>query len=301
MSIKQVKVNGKAYELADPEPPNNEHPHSEWLAITPETAENWLRVNKSNRTLRRRASQAQLRDMQAGHWQINGESIKFSRPLLKGEIDDLPEDYVLLLDGQHRLEACVNSRVPFVSLIVSGLEPEARHTMDTGISRTMSDVLKLDGKTNGTVVASVLRRIFMWRNGDYKFTGASRPTHAEMIELYEQDPHGFSRAGEIGYWVRTLFPDTAPAVVGTAYYLCNEIDDQQAPWFFARLRDGADLTAGHPVLALRARLQRERADKRHANPQHQLALILRAWNHYRSDTSITRLQQAPDDPMPMPK
>lgn len=301
MNISSVTVNGRVYELAPVEPPASDTPTSEWYAIAPAVAERWLRANKANRSLRERQFTAQKRDIIAGNWQINGETIKLSRPLLKGEVDDLPEGYVLFLDGQHRLEACIESKQPFVSLVVWGLEPETRNTMDTGISRTMNDVLRMDNESYAPVLGSVLRRVWMWRTSDYKFNGKLRPTHAELLELFEKDPEGFRSAADKGYWVKSGYADIAPAVVATAYYLCAEVDQEEAPWFFARLKDGAELSIGHPILALRARLTRERAEKRHTVPHHQLALILKTWNLYREDAVISRLQQAIDDPTPMPK
>lgn len=301
MSVQIVEVDDVTYDLAPLELPKADRPTSAWWAITPQIAEAWLRANKSNRNLRHRQFTAQTRDMTDGNWEINGETVKLSRPLRKGEMDDLPEGYVLFLDGQHRFEACIESGKPFVTLVVYGLRPEARNTMDTGISRTMNDVLKMKGEANAPVVASVLRRIWMWERGDYKFNGQARPTHAELLTLLDTDRDAFFRAAEKGYHVRSNNRDVSPSIVGVAYYLCSKVSPQQAPEFFERLRDGAELPVGSPILTLRNRLAKERADRRTTIPEHQLALILKAWNHYRSDTPITKLQQTVDDPMPMPK
>lgn len=299
--IKEVKIDGVAYKFAPLDPPQADRPHSAFMAVTPAVAERWLKANKSNRSLRERAFTAQMRDMEQGNWSVNGETVKLSRPLLEGEIDDLPEGYVMFLDGQHRFEACIESGQPFVTLVVWGLEPEARNTMDTGISRTMADVLKMGDKANAPVVASVLRRYWMWERGDYKFNGKTRPTHAELLELLEKEPHIFYKAAEMGYWVRKENRDVAPSVVGLAYILCDRVAPGDAPWFFARLRDGAELPKGSPILALRARLSRERRERRTVIPEYQLALILKAWNYYREDRSTDKLQQGIDDAVPMPK
>jgi hypothetical protein len=301
MAVQRVTVSGVEYPLAPIDPPSAQHPTAEWMAVTPVCAERWMQANASNRGFRKRHSANHLRDMTADKWMINGDAIKLSRPLRRGEVEDLPEGYVMFMDGQHRLEACISSGKPFVTLVVYGLEPESRDTMDTGISRTMADVLKMEGHINAPVVASVLRRIWMWRIGDKRFSGTTRPTHGELLELYQKDPNGFDSAADKGYWVKSSFADASPSVVATAYYLCYEVSPSQAPWFFARLKDGAELPVGSPILSLRNRLTRERVEKRTAIPHHQLALILKAWNHYRDDQSISRLQQALDDPTPDPK
>jgi hypothetical protein len=301
MSIMEVTVDGVSYEIAPLDPPQSEKPSVGFLAITPTTAERWLKFNKTNRTLRERSFNAQMRDMQNGNWAINGESIKISRPLGEGEVEELPKGSVLFLDGQHRLEACIESGQPFVTVVVWGLEPESRNTMDTGISRTMADVLKMGREVNAPVVASILRRYWMWERGDHKFNGKTRPTHAEMLDLLEKERDAIHKAAEMGYWVRTLFRDVAPSIVGFAYLLCAKVSPEDAPWFFSRLRDGAELPADSPVLALRNRLSRERQERRTTIPEHQLALVLKGWNYYRENRQTTKIPQTPDDPMPMPK
>jgi hypothetical protein len=300
MSIENVTVNGVSYPLAPKELPVADRPTSEWMAVTPLVAEVWLRANRSNRNMRARHAGSQSRDMRSGNWQINGETVKLSRPLLAGEVEDLPEGYVLFLDGQHRFEACIESNQPFVTLVVWGLEPETRATMDAGVNRTMGDVLKMNGKQHSPVLASVLRRVYMWNQGNYRFNGNSAPTHAELQTLLESDAQAFMRAAEKGYYVKTLFRDVSPSVVGVAYYLCAKASEEDAPEFFERLRDGAELPVGSPILALRNRLGRERMERR-SIPYHQLALILKAWNHHRDGNTIAKLQQSPDDPMPLPR
>jgi hypothetical protein len=301
MSIETVEVGGVKYPLAPMDLPLADRPTLEWMAIIPAAAERWLQANKTNRSLRERQFTAQKRDMETGDWSVNGETVKVSRPLKKGEVEDLPEGYILFLDGQHRFEACIESGKPFVTAVAYGLDPEARDTMDTGITRTMNDVLKMRGEALAPVVASVLRRVWMWDRGDFKFTGSARPTHAELLALLQKERDAVFRAAEKGYHIRSGFRDVSPAVAGTAYYLCAKVAPEQAPEFYERLRDGAELPMGSPILALRNRLTKERTDRRSTIPHHQLALILKAWNNYRDDKGITKLQQHIDDAMPMPK
>jgi hypothetical protein len=301
MSITEVSVNGREYPLAPMDIPMADSPTAEWMAITPQVAERWLRVNHLNRGLRLRAAAAQTRDMSTGKWAINGETIKISRPLTKGEVEDLPEGQPLFLDGQHRFEACIDSGVPFVTLVVYGLEPEARNTMDTGITRTMGDVLKMNGEANAPVAASILRRVWMWENGDHKFSGNGKPTHAELMELLDRERDAVLRASEKGYYIRTGFRDVSPAVAGVAYYLCAKVAPDEAPEFFERLRDGAELSVGSPLLTLRNRLSRERVERRNNMPYYQLGLILKAWNIYREGGTIVKLQHTPEDAVPIPK
>lgn len=301
MAVKKVTVDGVEYPIAPAEMPRSDTPKAGWFAIPPVVASKWLKWNRSNRNLRLNAMASQATDMGNGDWSINGEAIKLSRPLKEGEVEDVPAGAVLFLDGQHRFEACIESGVPFVSLVVWGLAPDARRTMDTGAARSMSDVLKMENENFSPVLASVLRRVFLWDQGDRRFMSNRKPTHAELLKLFNSDPQGFRNAASKGYWVRTEYKELPPSIVATAYYLLARVSPEQAPWFFASLKTGADLSKNHPLLTLRSRLSRERAEKKPAIPYHQLAMIIRAWNAYRDDEPLMRMDQSINDPTPDPK
>lgn len=296
-----VEYGGKHYLLASMEMPIADSPSAEFFAITPAVAESWLKWNRSNRTLRTPNVASHAADMGNNNWSINGETIKISRPLREGEVEGVPAGHVLFLDGQHRMEACAKSGKPIVSLVVWGLEPSSRDTMDTGTVRTVSDVLKMKGEVASPVLGSVLRRVWMWDNGDRRFNSTRKPTHAELLDKLTTDPAGFRAAADKAYWVRNGYKDLPPAVTGTAWYLLNRVSPEQAPWFFASLRTGADLWENHPILTLRNRLARDRAEKKPSVPYHQVAMIIRAWNYYRADAPLKRMDQTVNDPTPDPK
>lgn len=301
MSIDIVLVGGREYRVAPLDPPKASHPDTGFFAITPAVAERWLQRNRSNRNLRKIALDRQARDIATGRWDINGETIKISRPLLMGEVPDIPVGDVLFMDGQHRLEACIESGTPFVTAVVWGLEPESRLTVDDGSARKMGDVLTMEGKSYGTVVATLLRRQMMWNLGDRRFNGPYKPTKAEMMAFLKTDEHAFMLAAKEAWWVREKLRTIGPTVVAQAYYLTNKVSHEEAPWFFARLRDGADLSVGHPVLTLRERLAKDRYDKKVAIPHQQLAYVIRAWNAYRTGVDLKAINQPPDAPTPDPK
>ena len=90
--------------------------------ITPARAAEMLASNTNNRPLRRALVESYARDMAAGNWKLNGETIIMGR-------DET------LLNGQHRLHACVMANVPFTTLVVYGIERDAVMAMDSGANR----------------------------------------------------------------------------------------------------------------------------------------------------------------------
>lgn len=259
---------------------------AQFVDVTPALAEKWLRQNTHNRNIREKAVLAYARDMEAGHWAENGEAIKFAAD-------------GTLLDGQHRLNALALAGVTVRMLVITGLANAAQETMDAGSRRNTADAFGLRGETNATILASVTRRVWMWDQGDYRFTGAA-PTTAEAAELLGQRPD-LRRSADIAARVHGSFKCLPQSITGTAHHLFTRIDGNATVWFFQRLADGAELPAGHPVLTLRTRAMTEAADRRKTPADRQMAYLIRTWNAVREGRSLARILQDADAPMPMPK
>ncbi|WP_344004786.1 hypothetical protein [Nocardioides lentus] len=148
---------------------------AEIVEVSPALAETWLSRNPNNRNLRRPVVDGYARDMEAGRWRLNGETLKFSAD---GQ----------LYDGQHRLNAIVQAGATVPMVIVRGLTPDVMPTVDAGAKRTYSDALKLTGEENTATLAAVCRRAVMWERGMRTNTGAIRPTPLEMDDWLTRHP-----------------------------------------------------------------------------------------------------------------
>lgn len=262
-------------------------PVAQTVAVTPALAATWLQRNNHNRNLRPRAVTDYARDMAAGTWRQNGEAIKFAHD-------------GTLLDGQHRLTALIAANATVIMLIVTGLDPATQETMDAGRKRSTADAFGLRGEANAVILASVVKRVWQWDQGDYRFSGNATPTTAECAALLDEHPE-LRRSAEIAARVHQTFKYLPQSVVGTAHCVFSRIDGAQAVWFFQRLGDGADLQLAHPILTLRTRAMSEAADRRQLPPERHMAYLVRAWNAVREGRTLDRILQAPDAPMPMPR
>lgn len=121
--------------------------------ITPEQAAEMLANNPSNRNLRRNVVMLYARDMARGRWQMNGDAIR------------LNEDGSLI-DGQHRLSACVRSGVPLHSVVIRGLPSDVRDTVDGGAKRSHGDRLAMRGIANASHVSACARILFGLASGE---------------------------------------------------------------------------------------------------------------------------------------
>lgn len=273
--------------MTKPSVPATDIPHVEILAVTPDLAAKWLKQNTHNRNVRARAVSDYARDMAAGQWRLNGEAIKFA-------IDGT------LLDGQHRLMAVVESDTAIPLMVVTGLPVDTQETMDAGRKRTTADTFNLRGESNAAVLAAILKKVWLWDQGDYKFAQNYSPTTAECAALLNERPEIY-RSVEIAARVHQAFRYLPKSVVGTAHHVLSRVDVDEAVWFFCRVGDGADLSANHPVLTLRNRVMTDRADSRKVPDYRYMAYLIRAWNAVREDRPLSRIQQPSDAPMPLPK
>jgi len=136
--------------VADPKPAKLTHTIVE---VTPDTAAKWLGQNIGNRNLRRQKVLQYARDMRESNWQLSGQAIQFD---WDGR----------LIDGQHRLEAVIESGVTIQALVVKGLDPRSREVIDTGAKRSASDALKFAGfAQDPTLLAAVARLADARENG----------------------------------------------------------------------------------------------------------------------------------------
>lgn len=269
---------------------------SEKMLITPGMAKEWLRANDKNRNLRTRVVSDFARDMLKGVWEYNGETIGFSWD-------------GFLLDGQHRLAALAEAGktdpdVFIEALVVFGLDPKTQMTMDRGVKRTAADFLRLEGYENPALLAAIIKKVWSWQNGDYKFTQNASPTNSEYKMMVEQNPELF-RSVEIAVRVYSRFRRVPKSIAGTAHFLFLQQNPDRVPEFFARLTDGANLHSAHPILTVRERFNSDADSSGKAGRQTaswiQLGYLVRAWDAYVQDRTLAAIVLDPKGDMPMPK
>ena len=245
----------------------------EVMTVTPETAQEWTGLNTRNRPVRYTKVAQYARDMKAGNWMLNGETVKIA---VNGTI----------LDGQHRLYACIQAEVPFETVVIRGLPPEAQDTIDTGMARKFADQLTLRGEVNTPLLGAITRWALRWLRGA-KMSGATDldPTHEEMFALLEADP----RIREACTWsvaVRGRFRSVTGSVWGMAWLLFHGSDHLAAEVFLEKVLTGEDCPSGHPALAFRNRIWNAREAGERLTQYEQLAYLIIAWNAFKEDRPL---------------
>lgn len=246
------------------------------MTITPDIAREMLADNRCNRPVRYNRVARFARDMADGNWQVNGETVKLS-----------PDG--ALLDGQHRLLACLQSGASFDTYVIRGLDRDVQATIDTGAARTMGDQLVMRGEKHAMLLAAIIRWYYKWLHG-VSFTGstADEPTHHEMDSLLTADPRLRDAAdAAIGY--RSQFRFVKPSTWGMAWMLTGASGQGAADVFLKKCATGIDCQEGDPALAFRNRIINGREGSENLNAYEELAYLIQAWNLHRAGRTIGRL------------
>jgi hypothetical protein len=224
----------------------------------------WMELNIiNNRGIRPSVVDAYARDMAAGHWVLNGDPIRFDKD---GK----------LIDGQHRLLACIAANVPFKSFVVRDLPDDAFLTLDSGIKRTMGDELTFAEEKNAIAVAAAIQQLMRYEAGILDKGTALKATRYEQKDALER--HGELRESvHYGQMTKAFLRHSFGT---TLHYLFSQKDKVLADEFFVKLAQGTNLKADDPIYLLRERLMKEniKGSKTRLVPKEALAITIKAWN-----------------------
>lgn len=241
--------------------------------ITPEIARDWLQHNIQNRAVKPWRVTGYAEDMKAGRWPLNGETIKF-------------DEDGRLIDGQHRLLACIEAGIPFTSLVVRGLHPTARRTVDGGIIRTPADVLRMEGEEGGFDLAGALTWLARYELGDM-----SAPLPCKSTALIEKMLTAHPRVRE-SLKVRTLISGIMPRSLATAlHYIFGLYDAERRDDLFEGLSVKSFRGADWPHRLLKERLLLNATQRNSKLKSEYIAAItIKSWNAAVLGTQLQKLQ-----------
>jgi len=250
--------------------------------VTPEMATEWLKGNFINRPLNVRHVDTLASEMSKGRWKSNGDTICFNGDTL--------------IDGQHRLEACVKSGVAFETIVVSGLPSDVFDTKDAGKIRSAADVLSIRGEKNAAKIAASLKIVDRYLTG--RMASPPRYTNTDVEALLVQHPGIRESVSHIKTTKKLL----SYSILTGLHYLFAQKDKALADEVADKLISGVGLQVGEPVYLLRERLMRNMISKEKLSPRYIAALLIKAWNATRDNTTIRtlRFREEGDSPEQFP-
>jgi len=241
------------------------------MTITPVMAEQWLSIkNLEIRNISTPTVAKYEDDMRSGRWEMNGETIILATD---GHV----------IDGNHRLMACLRSGCNFRSIVVRGVEPAKVSTIDIGRARSAADNLKMMGYKNAPMLAAVSRiRLGLLAAG--KLTGggsilSSIPNRAvidnavDNNDLYQQ---ALLAATSIAVHLKGK-----RSVWAGVWIQLGDMDEEDRDFFFAQLASDKGHVPGDPILALRRFFLNRIRDGNTPSNEEQAAVTIKTWNKFR--------------------
>lgn len=242
--------------------------------ITPKLAGEWLNGSEPNyRILDKRRVDEYATMMQSGDWEYNGETIK-RHP--NGN----------LLDGNHRLHACIQADVAFVSEVVI---VERTLEVDRGKGRRLSDALRHRVVGNAPFIAGVLNWCWKYAHRTIITSPSSNPSMGVGVRITEIP--GFAEAAldanHRARWMRC-------APVGMVFVMTRigyDGDQDVVSEFWDGTESGVDLSAEDPRLILGKRLSANViAGASKLSSAVKCALTIKAFNAFVEDRPVKCLK-----------
>ena len=250
------------------------------MVVTPEIAANWLKFNINNRNITTGAISKMVNTFKSGRYQFNGDAIRWGKD---GRI----------LDAQHRLTACVQTDIPFESVVVWGIDPDAQITMDRNKKRTLVDHLRIRGEQSTKELSTVLNLAVAWYEQDRRF-GLGYTTAVDYEEAYNYlvaNPNireSVSAISDFGSGkVRKIIN---PAWFAFVHWVLTNIDPIDADDFLTRVVSGYHDEETEATYKLRGRLEDFRQGDANPRAGEVIALIFKAWNLYRDGEHVKQLR-----------
>jgi hypothetical protein len=267
-------------------------PAAEFTLITPEWCEQMLKHhNRRNRTIRNSVVARYVAAMQAGHWPMTGQPI----------ILDWNGD---VLDGQHRMTACMQSGVPIYILVVSGIDPAVMPAIDKNAPRKTRDTFGLLGKPKPGDRSAVVRPLWALSNG----VSLGNTTSLFALDDFTLDEvdNQFSEIldaalplAERLYKSRGLGKKSWGTAI--AWMLHEGANPELVREFAESVETGVQLSAEDPRYQLRNWCERARrvgGQKRTLRPDELVIAVIKAWNFWVTGKTVKTFAVKPSEPIP---
>lgn len=277
--------------------------------ITPVMAKKWLEKMIANRPLSEGKSLEYAISMDEGKWIVNGATIVF-------------DDKDRLIDGQHRLQACMLAEKPFSSYVVRGVDdPMAFATIDQGKGRTHGDIFSVAGYPDPNNAAAAGMLIYLYKHDlisvygvkQRRFTKNMSSAVVSKLEkmpvrasnITKEDLLEYCRSFKTRLIESVRFSGRVKknklmvvSMIAACHILFAEKSKEDADKFFVDMFAGTGLKGTDPVFLLRERLIFNQSSNNKLTRYMTFALVLKAWNKRRSGDGVKSLRMADGEDFP---
>lgn len=240
---------------------NSAEPYLVSETITPQRALEYLGRMRVNRTLSRMRVYEIARMMKLGRWHDKTfQPIKFN---IKGE----------LIDGQHRLQACIAAQTPFSTQVAYNLPEDAVDFLDTGMkARTSADVLTLNGYANANKLAATAQALGKIAVGGL---GGLNLSADEVFKVVKACPELPSSIKAVGTTIAVR-----GATVAALHYIAENhmLDSELAASIVDVFSNGLAAYKDDPLAFINTHVQRNRNKKIKMHDEAEMKALVHALN-----------------------
>lgn len=234
------------------------------MTVTPDKAREWLSRNIGNRPAYPSHVAKLEQQIKDGRWRMTGDPIRFST---SGK----------LIDGQHRLQAILNSGISVQCVVMHDLNDDIFDVLDSGKVRSKTDVLFIElGLPVETckILSSAAGLALDYELEQYGFH--CRSDKAAILSFVDARPD-FVRSAEIAQALPHITP--VPRAIGAFfYYYASKRDVVAADRFLERFMVGAVDGVNDNLLHLRNLCTNARALRRPISRHEVICRLIRIWN-----------------------
>jgi hypothetical protein len=248
------------------------------VLMTPEWAAELLKTrHPRERNIRPRAVLQLVRAFKAGAYMLNGDAIRLSS---EGN----------LMDGSHRLTACVKSGCSFRTVLVVGLASEAYGSIDRGLKRRTGDDVKMAGMDHSNARAALAAKLCAMCCGPATtmYSGLTSMELMNIIQELREPIESVMPPSRTFRGSRGVSPPSAP-LLGAVKVWMSMADAEKADKFWKDIHTGVGLSANDPAYVFREKVFRHLRAGSPVTPMKWVDLLTQAAAHTLRGTQITRL------------
>lgn len=253
--------------------------------VSPGLAKTWLKANTQNRALNKAHVKKLAAQMKSGRWILNGETISF-------------DDSGVLLNGQHRLNAVIESGMTVDMAIATGVvDPRAFEVTDVvSLKRGVHQIAAMNGVKNANVTTAVARIVLAFENArdmdDFAatFPAAYQGEPSEVVSMSAKIQDDIADIKDrLG---RAIMRSVgSPATMLAVIYIISRKNPKEVESFCEKIRTGIFESENDPCMALRDRLLRGRGGfVWHAWKTTLAAITIKAFNAHKAGKEIKNLR-----------
>ena len=237
--------------------------------ITPQIAVEMLAKNTNNRKLKPTVVQKYKEDLLNDRWIPGTCMLIFS------------EDGTLL-DGQHRLKAIIEADKPANMIVSRGVSKDASRVIDSGSTRTISDMFKIEGISYASNVGGIVIRFDELNKKNYQLRGARRFSHQEIWEKYQEHSAWYDEAAQKASFWNNKSKMISGSLLGSIYVYLTKVmhhPEEKVNLFIEQICDIVPCE-NETISNFRRTISNYMLVGKKLTEAHLIVYIIRTWNAY---------------------